>query len=419
MVLANRRCGHRRRRSTELASSRCRLQPRHYPREASGGDRAGRPGYAQALLDAQHGDDQAGVTDAVKGLARSAVFLRQRARREGCCRCRLSSAGCRIARGRAGASATTTRMAAAASRASCHAPRRRLVRDVERPRQRGEVPVAPRRRSRGMWRVPRRPRRRPGSLDDRRLRSASPTRPGRSGSSAYELERRASEIAAWTTTLPAGSRYGIVQAFRQCLEAAVRWNLMRSNPARLAGPNPQPKRDEVVPFEPSEVEAIAAELGSVYGPLVIVAAYTGLRPSEWIALEWKDVDRSEGVLRGRACLLVRRSPRRRRRPRAAVGAFPSPLLGPRKRSRCSHDALTRGSSSPAHEGLTSTCGTGESASGGPRSRRPDCGHRRRRASRSRCRVHGRTTYDTATQRGAWRPVSPPTTWPATWVRACG
>jgi integrase len=30
---------------------------------------------------------------------------------------------------------------------------------------------------------------------------------------------------------------------------------------------------------------------------VIVAAHTGLRPSEWIALEWRDIDRQEGVIR--------------------------------------------------------------------------------------------------------------------------
>ena len=40
---------------------------------------------------------------------------------------------------------------------------------------------------------------------------------------------------------------------------------------------------------------LAEELGPVYGPLV-VAAYTGLRPSEWIALEWRDVDQAAGVL---------------------------------------------------------------------------------------------------------------------------
>jgi integrase len=112
-----------------------------------------------------------------------------------------------------------------------------------------------------------------------------------------ELERRVAEVAAWMTTLPFGSRYGIVQALRQCLEAGVRWGLIATNPAKLAGSNPQPKRDEVVSFEPAEVETLAVELGPVYGPLVIVAAHTGLRPSEWSALEWRDVDRQEGVLR--------------------------------------------------------------------------------------------------------------------------
>jgi integrase len=64
----------------------------------------------------------------------------------------------------------------------------------------------------------------------------------------------------------------------------------------LAGRNPQPKRDEVEHFEPNEIERVAVELGPVFGPLVVVAAYTGLRPSEWAALEWRDVDRDTGVL---------------------------------------------------------------------------------------------------------------------------
>jgi integrase len=111
-----------------------------------------------------------------------------------------------------------------------------------------------------------------------------------------EFERRVAEVAGWTRTLPEGSRHGIVQALRQALDAGIRWGQMTSNPAKLAGRNPQPRREEVKPFEPEEVERIAEELGSVYGPLVVVAAYTGLRPSEWVALEWRDVDRTAGVV---------------------------------------------------------------------------------------------------------------------------
>lgn len=49
--------------------------------------------------------------------------------------------------------------------------------------------------------------------------------------------------------------------------------------------------------QPEEVETLAAELGSVYGPLVIVGAYCGSRPRELIALKSRDIDRAEGVLR--------------------------------------------------------------------------------------------------------------------------
>lgn len=81
-----------------------------------------------------------------------------------------------------------------------------------------------------------------------------------------ELERRVPEIAAWVGTLPAGSRYGIVQAFRQALEAAVRWGLMTKNPAKLAGPNPQPKAEEIDPFTQAEIDLVAEELGPSTAP---------------------------------------------------------------------------------------------------------------------------------------------------------
>ena len=75
----------------------------------------------------------------------------------------------------------------------------------------------------------------------------------------------------------------------------MRWGHIDENPAKLAGPNPQPKRLEIIPFTHAEIEKLAVELGP-WGPLIIFACDTGLRPSEWIALEHGDVSRAERVL---------------------------------------------------------------------------------------------------------------------------
>jgi integrase len=107
---------------------------------------------------------------------------------------------------------------------------------------------------------------------------------------------RSPEIAAWRMTIPAGHRFEATQALRQVLNRAVEWGLIDVNPAKHGVDNPQRRRTEKRPFESwEEVEAVAAKLG-VYGHLVVFAAATGLRPGEWLALEWRDVDREQRVV---------------------------------------------------------------------------------------------------------------------------
>ena len=105
------------------------------------------------------------------------------------------------------------------------------------------------------------------------------------------------DVYAWRLTVPEGHRYEATQALRQVLNRAVAWGLVDYNPAKLGVPNPQRRAQEKRPFESwQQVEAVAAQLGPVYAPMVTFAAATGLRPSEVFGLEQRDVDRAAGVV---------------------------------------------------------------------------------------------------------------------------
>jgi integrase len=120
----------------------------------------------------------------------------------------------------------------------------------------------------------------------------APAREVFGGFTLAELEGAAGDIARWRAGLSDTSRYRLTLALRQTLGAAVRWGYLSRNPAVEAGRNPEPRANELEPFARREVDKLAVELGSVYGPLVVFCAETGLRTNEWMALERRDLDRT-------------------------------------------------------------------------------------------------------------------------------
>ena len=117
------------------------------------------------------------------------------------------------------------------------------------------------------------------------------------------VELSPEQVCAWRLTVPEGHRFEATQALRQVLARAVVWGMIDSNPAKQGVDNPQRRRTEKRPFESwAQLGELAVRLGPRYGPPVLFAAATGLRPGEWMALEQRDIDRQARVVYVRRAL---------------------------------------------------------------------------------------------------------------------
>lgn len=90
------------------------------------------------------------------------------------------------------------------------------------------------------------------------------------------------------------------------LKQAVKWQLLAHNPAVLAE-LPRQERREMKAFTPEEAMRFLVEAGTdQWGVIFAVALATGMRPEEYLGLQWPDVDLERGIVTIRRALVWRK-----------------------------------------------------------------------------------------------------------------
>jgi integrase len=167
--------------------------------------------------------------------------------------------------------------------------------------------------------------------------------------------------------LSAGTVLNLHLVLTQALGQAVRWQLLSSNPAARAQP-PRPRRGLPVSVSPELLSRLlAVASGTALELPVAIAAATGMRRGEILALRWADISSEYSLAHVRATLqstrggLVFEQPKTARSRRAvALPAFLAPFL---RRHRREHESarsrrgaswqesdlvVSRGDGSPVH-----------------------------------------------------------------------
>jgi integrase len=91
------------------------------------------------------------------------------------------------------------------------------------------------------------------------------------------------------------------------LKQAVKWRMLSQNPASYVD-LPRLKKTEMKAFSPEEAERfLKAASEDRLGTLFEFALTTGMRPGEYLALQWKDVDLRAGTATVRRALVRRKN----------------------------------------------------------------------------------------------------------------
>src|SRR5437660_4595831 len=91
----------------------------------------------------------------------------------------------------------------------------------------------------------------------------------------------------------------------RALKQAVRWNLTTSNPAAYAE-LPKYVRSEMQALSPAQAKAFLKKAAKdPFGLVFELAVVSGMRPQEYLGLQWSDVDLKTGIVTVRRSLVLR------------------------------------------------------------------------------------------------------------------
>jgi len=143
----------------------------------------------------------------------------------------------------------------------------------------------------------------------------------------------ASDLETWQAKLvkegrSSHCRMRAIRVLRSALNAAIKKKFIQFNPVS-ALEKPTVESRDVEPLEVEECERLIAEAeGNRLGDIVTLAVMTGLRLGELLALEWRDVNLSEGVLSVRRTLVETKGGLSLKEPKSKSGRRAIVLGGP-------------------------------------------------------------------------------------------
>jgi integrase len=90
------------------------------------------------------------------------------------------------------------------------------------------------------------------------------------------------------------------------LKQAVKWGMLTRNPASLVD-LPKQSRKEMKALSPDDAARfLDAASGDRWGLIYLLALITGMRPEEYLGLQWKDIDAERGIITVQRALCWRR-----------------------------------------------------------------------------------------------------------------